>query len=116
VISYIKKLEILDKVLSFAESKQYLDFHPIDLSLKNVEKAEAKNVTTLLGLTEEELIKRVENELDCLNKSKEFILSSIENKLTKQCEDIAKFYYTEGNLFREMISVKKHIKTLKIFV
>ncbi|PKY50783.1 hypothetical protein RhiirA4_406847 [Rhizophagus irregularis] len=99
-----KIVESLDEVLSFAESKQYLNFHPTDLSLdKNnsifdsVEKVETENVTTtLLGLTEEELIKRIENELEYLSKSnsKEFILNSVESKLTRQCEDIAKFYYT----------------------
>lgn len=103
----IKIVESLDEVLSFAESKQYLNFHPTDLSLdKNnyiFEKVETENVTTtLLGLTEEELIKRIENELEYLSKSnsKEFILNSVESKLTRQCEDIAKFYYTvEGTPF-----------------
>ncbi|CAB4429927.1 unnamed protein product [Rhizophagus irregularis] len=71
-----KIVRSLDEVLSFAESKQYLNFHPTDLSLdKNnsifdsVEKVETENVTTtLLGLTEEELIKRIENELEYLSK------------------------------------------------
>ncbi|RIA95274.1 HAUS augmin-like complex subunit 4-domain-containing protein [Glomus cerebriforme] len=106
-----KILEILDELLSFAESKQYLNFHP-SLEKNNyifdtVEKAEIENVTkSLLGLTGEELIKRVENELDCLNDSKEFILNSIESKLTKQCEDIAKFYYPGEEANPKLLAAK----------
>ncbi|GBC05126.1 hypothetical protein RclHR1_06050004 [Rhizophagus clarus] len=111
-----KTVEILDEVLSFAESKQYLNFHPTDLSLdKNnnifdsVEEVEIENVTTtLLGLTEEESIKRVKNELEYLSKSnsKEFILNFVENKLKKQCEDIAKFYYTAEVMNPKLLAAK----------
>ncbi|CAG8436353.1 8587_t:CDS:2 [Funneliformis mosseae] len=94
--------ETLDKVLCFAESKQYLNFRPIDLSLNNVDfkgtEADDDDAITigLLGLTEKELFKRVEKELDYLNQFKKIILNSIESKLTDQCEDIAKLYYCLG--------------------
>ncbi len=116
----------MDKVLSFAESKQYLNFHPTELSLKNemVElyreqtqnddnytvDVKGNNATTvLLGLTEKDLFIRIENELDYLNNSKKIILSSIESQLIKQCEDIAKMYHYigEGILFFVLKKKKK---------
>ncbi|CAG8458416.1 1016_t:CDS:2 [Acaulospora colombiana] len=83
-----KALEATRNVLSFAETKQYLGFRAKDPSMKNENPA-------LLGLTEEKLKELVEKELEELNTSKEYILTSIENKLKKQCEEIAKFYYIE---------------------
>ncbi|CAI2171944.1 17875_t:CDS:10 [Funneliformis geosporum] len=107
-----KVLETLDKVISFSESKQYLNFRPTELSLKNnyndVKGTEADDSTTirLLGLTEKELFKRVENELDYLNHFKKIILNSIESKLTEQCEDIAKLYYCLEDTNSKLLSTK----------
>ncbi|CAG8605877.1 21027_t:CDS:2, partial [Cetraspora pellucida] len=84
-----KTLEAVVNCLAFAESKQLLNFRPIDPSINN------NNNASLLGLTMEELNKAVENDSRELNKHKETVLSCIENRLTKQCIDIAKFYYTE---------------------
>ncbi|CAG8549082.1 12376_t:CDS:2, partial [Dentiscutata heterogama] len=81
-------LEAVTNCLTFAETKQLLNFQPNDPSIEN-------NNASLLGLTVEELNKAVENDLRELNKHRETVLSCIENRLTRQCIDIAKFYYTE---------------------
>ncbi|CAG8763577.1 9624_t:CDS:2, partial [Dentiscutata erythropus] len=83
-----KTLEAVTNCLTFAEAKQLLNFRPNDPSIEN-------NNASLLGLTVEELNKAAENDLRELNRHKETVLSCIENRLTKQCIDIAKFYYTE---------------------
>ncbi|CAG8815714.1 19227_t:CDS:2, partial [Racocetra persica] len=84
-----KTLEAVVNCLTFAETKQLLNFRPIDPSINN------NNDASLLGLTVEELNKTVENDSRELNKHKETVLSCIENRLTRQCIDVAKFYYTE---------------------
>ncbi|KAF0413190.1 HAUS augmin-like complex subunit 4 [Gigaspora margarita] len=83
-----KTLEAVANCLTFAETKQLLNFRPNDPSIKS-------NNASLLGLTEEELNKAIENDSRELNKHKETVLNCIENRLTRQCADIAKFYYTE---------------------
>ncbi|CAG8715705.1 3892_t:CDS:2, partial [Acaulospora morrowiae] len=94
-----KVLEAIKNVLSFAETKQYIGFRAKDPSLKN-------NKHTLFGLTEENLRLAVENELQELKISKEYILTSVENKLKEQCEDITKFYYAGEELNPKLIFTK----------
>ncbi|RHZ75383.1 hypothetical protein Glove_214g31 [Diversispora epigaea] len=87
-----KTLETIKNLLSFAETKQYLNFRPQDISLKNCK---------LLGLTEEKLqqqqyeLNKNKNESSLSQELniKGILLNYIENKLKKLCEDIAKFYY-----------------------
>ncbi|CAG8553429.1 4314_t:CDS:2, partial [Diversispora eburnea] len=86
-----KTLETIKNLLSFAETKQYLNFRPQDISLKNCK---------LLGLTENK--SSLSQELNI----KGILLNYIENKLKKLCEDIAKFYYVEEDSNPKLLFAK----------